>query len=30
MHKRVFEALKRTFIHVSVLPQKYFDQKTKL
>ena len=29
MHKRAFEALKRTFMHVSGLPPPYFDNKTK-
>ena len=29
MHKRAFQALKRTFIHVSGLPPPYFDNKTK-
>ena len=28
MHKRAFQALKRTFMHVSVLPPPYFDEKT--
>ena len=27
MHKRAFQALKRTFMHVSVLPQPYFEKK---
>ena len=27
MHKRAFQALKRTLMHVSVLPQPYFDLK---
>ena len=27
MHKRAFQALKRTFIHVSGLPPTYFDFK---
>ena len=27
MHKRAFQALKRTFMHVSVLPQPYFEEK---
>ena len=30
MHKRAFQALKRTFMHVSGLPAAYFDNKTKL
>ena len=29
MHKRAFQALKRTFMHVSGLPPPYFDIKTK-
>ena len=29
MHKRAFQALKRTFMHVSGLPLPYFDNKTK-
>ena len=29
MHKRSFQALKRTFMHVSGLPPAYFDNKTK-
>ena len=29
MHKRAFRALKRTFMHVPVLPPPYFDNKTK-
>ena len=28
MHKRAFQALKRTFIYVSGLPPTYFDNKT--
>ena len=28
MHKRAFQALKRTFMHVSGLPPPYFDNKT--
>ena len=27
MHKRAFQALKRTFMHVSDLPSPYFDKK---
>ena len=27
MHKRAFQALKRTFMHVSALPPAYFDNK---
>ena len=27
MHKRAFQGLKRTFMHVSGLPQPYFDIK---
>ena len=27
MHKRAFQALKRTFMHVSGLPPPYFDKK---
>ena len=27
MHERAFEALKRTFMHVSRLPPPYFDKK---
>ena len=27
MHKRAFQGLKRTFMHVSVLPPPYFDLK---
>ena len=30
MHKRAFQGLKRTFIHVSGLPPPYFDNKTNL
>ena len=30
MHKRAFQALKRTFMHVSGLPLPYFDKKTNL
>ena len=30
MHKRVFQGLKRTFMHVSGLPSPYFDSKTNL
>ena len=30
MHKRAFQALKRTFMHVSGLPPPYFDNKTNL
>ena len=30
MHKRAFQGLKRTFIHVSGLPAAYFDNKTNL
>ena len=30
MHKRAFQALKRTFMHVSSLPQPYFDKKNQL
>ena len=30
MHKRTFQALKRTFMHVSGLPPPYFDNKTNL
>ena len=29
MHKRAFQGLKRTFMHVSGLPAAYFDSKTK-
>ena len=29
MHNRAFQALKRTFMHVSGLPPPYFDNKTK-
>ena len=29
MHKRAFQGLKRTFMHVSGLPPSYFDNKTK-
>ena len=29
MHKRAFQALKRTFMHVSGFPPEYFDNKTK-
>ena len=29
MQKRAFQALKRTFMHVSGLPLLYFDKKTK-
>ena len=29
MHKRAFQGLKRTFMHVSGLPPPYFDNKTK-
>ena len=29
MHKRAFQGLKRTFMHVSGLPPAYFDNKTK-
>ena len=29
MHKRAFQALKRTFMHVSGFPPPYFDNKTK-
>ena len=29
MHKRAFQALKRTFMHVSGIPPPYFDNKTK-
>ena len=29
MHKRAFQGLKRTFMHVSGLPPPYFDIKTK-
>ena len=29
MHKRAFQAPKRTFMHVSGLPPPYFDNKTK-
>ena len=29
MHKRAFQGLKRTFMHVSCLPPPYFDNKTK-
>ena len=29
MHKRAFQELKRTFMHVSGLPPPYFDNKTK-
>ena len=29
MHKRAFQALKCTFMHVSGLPLQYFDNKTK-
>ena len=29
MHKRAFQALKRTFIHVSGLPPPFCDKKTK-
>ena len=28
MHKRAFQALKRTFMHVSGIPPPYFDNKT--
>ena len=28
MHKGAFQALKRTFMHVSGLPPPYFDNKT--
>ena len=27
MHKRAFQALNRTFMHVSVRPPPYFDEK---
>ena len=27
MHKRAFQGLKRTFMHVSGLPPPYFDKK---
>ena len=30
MHKRAFQALKRTFMHVSGLPPPYFDNKTNI
>ena len=30
MHKRAFQGLKRTFMHVSGLPPTYFDNKTNL
>ena len=30
MHKRAFQALKRTFMHVSGLPPPYFDLKNNL
>ena len=30
MHKRAFQAPKRTFMHVSGLPPPYFDNKTNL
>ena len=30
MHKRAFHGLKRTFMHVSVLPQFYFEKKNPL
>ena len=30
MHKRAFQSLKRTFMHVSVLPTTIFDIKAKL
>ena len=30
MHKRAFQGLKRTFVHVSGLPPPYFDNKTNL
>ena len=30
MHKRAFQALQRTFMHVSGLPPPYFDKKTNL
>ena len=29
MHKRAFQGVKRTFMHVSGLPPPYFDKKTK-
>ena len=29
MHKRAFQGLKRTFMHVSALLPPYFDKKTK-
>ena len=29
MHKRAFQGLKSTFMHVSGLPPPYFDKKTK-
>ena len=29
MHKRAFQALKRMFLHFSVLPPPHFDKKTK-
>ena len=29
MHKRAFQVLKRTFMHVSGLPPPYFDNKNK-
>ena len=28
MHKNAFQALKRTFMHVSDLPPPYFDKET--
>ena len=28
MHKRAFQGLKRTFMHISGLPPPYFDNKT--
>ena len=30
MHKRAFQALKRTFMHVSGLPPPYFDNKNQI
>ena len=30
MHKRAFQALKRTFMHVSGLPTPFFDLKKKI
>ena len=30
MHKRAFQGLKRTFMHVSGLPPSFFDNKTNL